>query len=121
MGNKVKLSQSIKLETAKLAKEMGFYVDGMTYESERIGFLKWISYQMPIQSVLQSWLRDQGVHLYIIDDILAGQTQDYGDSYYVIKTNKDRVTSDAFMTYEDALEEGLIHGLKILKSWKMSY
>ena len=71
--------------------------------------------------MLQSWLRDQGVNLFIIDDILAGRSQDYGDSYYVIKTNKNRIMSDAFMTYEDALEDGLIKGLNILKTWKNSY
>ena len=42
------LGQKVKKETAKLAQEMEFLVEGLIYESERIGFLKWKSYQIPL-------------------------------------------------------------------------
>ena len=75
-----------------------------------------IWYSAPSQSILQTWLRENGIDVFVIDDILKGQKQDYGDYYYVIKTFKDRrKVSDAFLSYEDALEEGLQEALNILE------
>lgn len=130
------MGKVITFETAKLASDKGFLEKTLSFYgikdkllyNNKIGKLSSYDcsslnpiffnrediYCAPTQSQLRSWLENNGVYLYIIDDILAGKKQDYGDSYFLIKYDNQRILSDAFMTYDDAFEEGLKEGLKLL-------
>ena len=118
--------QLISFETAKSAKEKGFdihcrfyYDEEMlsVYENEDFPYNSWNdSLFAPTQSLLQRWLRE--IH-YI--DVLAfhkyrlkGTTwtsEVYFDSH-LRYTNHDYEND---YTYEEALEIGLLEGLKLIK------
>jgi hypothetical protein len=127
----------IELETAKLAKEKGFewltrnyfgQINAEPFEThenslddynssrwdEKGG--EWIS--RPTQSLLQKWLREvYNIDLDIYRNVL---TENYRvNEVYVdckeINNLYDYTEEIEYKTYEEALEEGLIVGLKQLK------
>lgn len=113
--------QLIKYETAKLAKEKGFdipcnnYYHGKDLIAGTLKLSNSIIAKGTIntcnQALLQKWLRE--IHNLII-------TIDYVTSKgwcYRIQINNSN-WSIYFKTYEEALEEGLIEGLKLIEDVK---
>ena len=116
--------QLISFETAKLAKEKGFFNGGIFYFFKNNGELtykdrsdKFVSYDIsaPTQSLLQKWLREK--HKIIVSiNILADL------SYYclIIDINENKLNLSnqskniGFIIYEDALEDGLFEALKLI-------
>lgn len=116
----------IKFDTAILAHDLGFnhvkancFGDNMAYQLPE-GDLVWANNAniksgyilAPTQSLLQRWLREErGVH---IEPFFASAK----DFYCVdIRVNIEKQpTLTEFKTYEEALEAGLVEGLKIVKS-----
>lgn len=126
----------ISLETAKLAKEKGFYVyTGVSYWEEKNGvarltnetpyydfpndierYHRYTRYFAPTHALLQKWLRE--VHeLHIDVHHFTNQKVDdelWKDVYQVF------VDYSAFhpyyQTYEEALEKGIIEALKLIKN-----
>jgi len=113
--------QLISFETAKLAKEKGFEIKCNHYyfdDGKLIQHRTSIDdkeYYAPTQSLLQKWLRyEHGL------DIWMCKTGKRGERYQVEDiTNKDLFcvwsSQNSFPTYENALEEGLQHALKLIK------
>ena len=133
------IEQYISFETAKLAKEKGFNhtVYGMyrgqdTYwsndgtkcvcgfdeelddwedEVERI--YKWLT-PRPTQFLLQKWLREEyNIHISIFYDHYSKTFE-----YDVCEKLGESWNIEAGKTYEEALENGLIVALKLIKSDK---
>lgn len=130
--------QIISFETAKLAKEKGFniptrnfYADS-SWDSKEIYSVIEVGYNeftdsmennhgfgditlIPTQSLLQRWLREvQGIHVEATFD-------SFHKVYYIQLYLKDNHTFHGeddriFKTYEEALEKGLIEGLKLIKN-----
>jgi len=117
------IEQLISFETAKLAKEKGVSIYGYLQDvwlgnkykgkKEIMVFGLGNSSVLPTQSLLQKWLRE--VHNIDID------LQKHSSGYiavlrvhYTISGNKIIKTS-LFNTYEEALEKGLVEGLKLIK------
>ena len=119
--------QLISFETAKLAKEKGFNLNFPTAVYIEEGDL-WISQNLlneritgkpfpkilftaPTQSLLQKWLREVQKTDIIIN--VTSTTNEYWSSIpnFIRGTWK----SDCFKTYEEALEQGLIEALKLIK------
>lgn len=110
--------QLISFETAKLAKEKGFdihcrfyYDEEMlnVYENEDFPYNSWGgSLFAPTQSLLQKWLRE----IHNIDIVLdhAVSTGWYYRVYF-----KNMNWSTPFKKYEEALEQGLLEALKLIK------
>jgi hypothetical protein len=120
----------ISLETAKLAKEKGFNIPVLDCinENEEIGdkedfvlfnynqFLseKWSTqnlYSCPSQGLLQRWLREKH-ELFVFVNYRSFGVEECNGWYYHIGKSPDHYSSDQFKTYEEAMEEGLIEGLK---------
>lgn len=113
----------IQFPTAKLAKVKGFdsktlfcylengdlqYSSGDLDDHEEYNHNKWDNYSAPLQFELQKWLREKhNIHieiyfnqrLYCVCTIGKGEIKDLGFE---------------FKTYEDALEQGLLEGLKLI-------
>ena len=103
--------QLISFETAKLAKEKGFNIK--IYKNT-------IDYELnpPTQSLLQKWLRE--VHKIHIEIEIAADEElvniipfIYQISIY--KQKEGYFPRDFYNTYEEALEEGLLEALKLIK------
>lgn len=111
----------IKFKTAKLAQEKGYIgnsysyygydTDGELYYNRRqyndnINFRKTEKYAAPTQSLLQKWLRE--IHTLRVEvscDAWGSLTYDY---QITTSDKRDHIEStDVFLTYEEALEEGL--------------
>ena len=131
--------QLITFDTAKLAKEKGFNVPVIYYFEDYNGELThyhlskkdWnnrgkqysIMYSAPSQSLLQKWLRE--VHHIVIDNTcyfsltkftLKLHTFENGEFIgTVIDSVRDVKNRVTYKSYEEALEEGLIEALKLLK------
>jgi hypothetical protein len=120
----------ISLKTAKLAKEKEFNIPVLDCinENEEIGdkedfvlfnynqFLsvKWSTqnlYSCPSQGLLQRWLREKH-ELFVFVNYRSFGVEECNGWYYHIGKSPDHYSSDQFKTYEEAMEEGLIEGLK---------
>ena len=123
----------ISFETAKLAKEKGFYQKDIDDHYLSNGQLSTNPYldsingksfgSAPTQSLLQKWLREKG----IIIVPLYGYNDNPNWSVHVevvewMVENKNSVLISGidfepglYETYEDALEKGLQEGLKLVK------
>ena len=129
----------ISFKTAKLAKEKGFHImpdmffdDIDTLRSTNIlkmpgcypGSVSFVSiyqevdvYYAPTQSDLQKWLREvHNIHITIIYDwhlfhvnIMSMQ------SNVSLESSLTGITPHKFTTYEEALEQGLLAALKLIK------
>lgn len=117
--------QLILLKTAKLAEEKGFDIacpygynhHDLIVSEEEVGTLGYlIAWDAPTQNMLQKWLREKHlIHITIspsfgyilckLSDIKGGRDK---------TTIKDTMASD-FNSFEDALEAGLLTGLKLIK------
>lgn len=85
----------VKLETAILAKECGFNISPDTF---------------PEQAELQAWLRN--VHNIHVNLIWVGKGYDV-----TVKRNPNKIENESkviYLTYEEALEEGLLFALNLL-------
>ena len=127
--------QLISFETAKLAKEKGFYqepnklkIPYYNYKGEFNGdvsdYLKKYlkgedtsdveSVSAPTQSLLSKWLREK----YDIDVIIntyRNQNQKYY-KYFISEKSKNLIKSEEYYdTYEEAYEIGLQEALKLIK------
>jgi hypothetical protein len=125
----------IKFETAKLAKEKGFTYAGMitafgktwSYGKcyDRDGKLihpkKYTPenehYPAPTQALLQRWLREKhGIHV-SIRRLIPGDWYEYND--FVYEKDQERHLDDTigneWPSYEEALENALVEGLKSIK------
>lgn len=125
----------VKYETAKLAKEKGFNIyQEQQYSQDTINKTILRNYSLsqcklyndmfyaPSQSLLQKWLRDND--LFIKVSVIT-YSEDFTIKYSVdiisleenLYTLGERIYHgfDLFKTYEEALEEGLIQGLKLIK------
>jgi hypothetical protein len=124
----------ITLETAKLAKEKGFDWNtcNRLYNVWDYGKLKEIRnlnvnvshsdyskryYPAPTQSLLQGWLREKYNIIVLLEPVLGFSHIEFSMSIYTKKNifslTKFHVSSNK--TYEEALEAGLIEGLKLIK------
>lgn len=130
----------ISFETAKLAKEKGLYELSVNYVY-CVGYLtmkasnkliesigrKNINNQFhlalaPTQSLLQKWLREKH-KLFIVVDILQVSTSNktgYRFTWTIINLKNTIQTEEddsplGFLTYEEALEEGLKQSLSLIK------
>jgi hypothetical protein len=88
-------------------------------ESQTEGFARYHGYSnqdTPTQSQLQTWLRKtHNISVFVIDDILYGYEDDYGDSHYYIKNRHEIIRPvNVEMTYEQSLEIGLVEALKLI-------
>ncbi len=130
--------QLITFETAKLAKEKGFdeltlnlYVvdpDVRTVKANNNGRTNsnyierkdYKVYSRPTQSLLQKWLRDK--HFIYVSVIPSYIGNDFKKRlYFELSFNKyiRQVLGSGYKeTYEEALEEGLIEALKLIKNEK---
>ena len=129
--------QLISFDTAVLAKEKGFDFsevkirDSNTLEiadnvEARLDYFETMEesnlIQLPTQSLLQKWLRDEhDIRVYVTNKV-AG---DFGFEIYIVNPQEDKrigkpwVRLDSFWTlhfktYEEALEEGLQKTLKLI-------
>ena len=116
----------IKFETAKLAKDKGFTlatVGSHQYnyfkEDGTTGMVSWghLNLSSPAevpQSLLQKWLRDEH-DIKVISDYDINRTKYF---YWIIVDNETRGHSGfemrRFNTWEEALELGLVEGLKLI-------
>lgn len=118
----------VGFEVAKLAKEKGFDVDCKTMLVDKDTYVGCL---IPTQSLLQRWIREvHGVHILITPNYTYGEyTQDELPS----KVNDEDVTYEIVVvqsmvaydveeydelsdanTYEEALESGLLIGLRLI-------
>jgi hypothetical protein len=133
----------IKLETAKLAKEKGFnWPVGETYSSKGLTQVYYKSiyedmngkrhevtpnvypnppyYSAPTQALLQKWIREvHNIHITIDSYHCLGRSKPFGLSIdYLNESGKwtyaDYRDDTDFEIYEDALEKGLVEGLKLI-------
>ena len=114
----------ISFETALLAKEKGFNepiyyfysIDDKviyTYKSFLRVSDEEIKVEAPTQSLLQKWLRDtHGVHLWVVPifcDEVLDRFEVYSNTVHCL------AIPNRFSSYEEALEEGLLKVLKLIK------
>lgn len=126
----------ISFITAKLAKEKGFdipiyhyYADSKTNSDKSFILQNGIKrnfndkdegclYSAPSQSLLQKWLREiHKIHITISvgdDDNYAVIVGTYDNQEWV-RDEQDEFVPIFYKTYEEALEQGLIQGLKLIK------
>lgn len=136
--------QLITFETAKLAKEKNFFIETKYYcqkssiigDNTILGPLNdpngwsedWNNfsndvpyYSMPTQPLLQKWLREEhGIFVYV-----SPKTTQYivRWCYNLLHTGKHVLVVDKYgvypntkdKTYEEALEQGLVEGLKLIE------
>ena len=118
------IEQLVELETAKLAKEKGF--DELCYYAyEGISLHKTYSswknsddpteIAVPTQALLQKWLRDNfKINVFCIPHVF-----DSIGKYYYCQINQytnPTYSTEEVDTYENALEKGLLIGLKMIES-----
>jgi len=104
--------QLIEFETAKLAKEKGFDIPGIS--DYLISGYKCFA---PTQSLLQKWLRDKHDIILLIDRHMDKGNLNY--FYYpYVQGFFNGITLHSKKTYEHALEQGLIEALKLIKNCK---
>ena len=126
-------NQIISLETAKLAKEKGFWLgnessrESMTfYRSDGIFVQSMLpndcfedEFYAPTQSFLQKWLREEHkIYLLVeIDQILDTVFYKYRifQSGIILSSITAGGSKMEYKTYEDALEAGLEKALKFIK------
>lgn len=115
--------QLISHDTARLAKEKGFYIPRYYHGNDL--FLK---DDYPTQSFLAKWLRDKhGIHILIIPTVTTAWTfktitvlsERDNDVIIGLKSVSDlppykEVNGYDYSTYEQALEAGLLESLKQL-------
>lgn len=112
--------QLISFETAKLAKEKGFYIEDQNNHIPK--------YNLPTQSLLQKWLREVhnsfievGIHSpknkYFTKKNLRYfvEINYYGKNFNLEMTNKEDFLKTNIKSYEEALEIGLQEALKLIK------
>lgn len=116
--------QLISFETAKLAKEKGFFYKGMMYRkggtlSDGKGFMSNLDlYSAPTQSLLQKWLREKH-KIHCLADCNA-----VGWAWFIETTEGTHIKSGDYKapipesgrweTYEEALEAGLKEALNLI-------
>jgi len=125
--------QLIRFETAKLAKEKGFRVHShdMFYQANgKLSICHMYSKQgrrcqeahepeclAPIQSLLQKWLREE--HNIIVVSLPYTTTSESNVSpsyiWMIYEISASTKEYQPFNTYEEALEQGLIEALKLIK------
>jgi len=120
--------QLIEFETAKLAKEKGFdwrvfhFWDefGKTKSNEYLNHNKENDYfpqefSRPTQNLLQKWLRE--VHNIDLDIYRNVLTTKYRLNEIYLNCKEVELLDDEkeYKTYEEALEQGLIQALKLIK------
>lgn len=117
--------QLISFETAKLAKEKGFdwKCDAFSYGKDNVtnDILVRVYedekdfYEMPTQSLLQKWLREK--HKLNIEIGMQYKVWFYSINKlpYNSFDDSDIKGGTKFNTYEEALEEGLLNALKLIK------
>ena len=104
------------LDSVKQNSEYAYrYVDSLkdnyfdTFDNDDEGF--YVS--APTQTDLQTWLRDtHGIHVYVTHKQFAVDGED-GYYYHFGKSGSTRYYGK-FKSYEEALEDGLIEGLKFI-------
>jgi len=123
--------QLISFETAKLAKEKGFFIGYRLYnETGKIWARHFIGdqerklYSASTQSLLQKWIRE--THRIHIEIAVVGVTckngiafKSFGWQLYYMDTLKmyqKKEISVVEKTYEEALEKALFESLKLIKS-----
>jgi hypothetical protein len=120
----------ISLETAKLVKEKGFYLQVTSFYNKngtlgvcsiQSGFFD-SEYRAPTQSLLQKWLRE--VHHINVESNYLPNIKKYGCLYIPMGGKSKRsdvnfVDKKYYDTYEDALEIGLQKGLNLIYNEKL--
>lgn len=116
--------QLISFETAKLAKEKGFFNGDIFYFFKNNGELtykdrsdKFVSYDIsaPTQSLLQKWLREKHHLIIIVAYQYEHDSTPY--SYWIYKELQSLPINqwvNDLNTYEEALELGLQEALKLI-------
>ena len=121
--------QLITFETAKLAKEMGFQSYTPFYYSED-GEIKGTKIGMhgnpnayggisaPTQSLLQKWLREvHSIYVsidYLIIEVIDSKGVRFDWSIYNKNESIESKELIGLLTYEEALEKGLVAALKLI-------
>ena len=135
----------IKFETAKLAKEKGFDLEvnayfniygvlNKHYQYGNVSFKDWNNYNEPIgkkgkcydsaptQSLIQKWLREMHDIQVIVIPFASDSTNENSNTIYCFFTNKkhfyafvNKNYEEEFESYEEALEVGLLEGLKLIE------
>lgn len=123
--------QLITLETAKLAKEKGFdlktkyHYPNPSDKQDICSKIDWnnfidmtgnSNYQTaPTQGLLQKWIREK--HNIHIEIRLNKKAYKYQIQYIPLKNEYGECLNESknFNTYEQALEEGLLEALKLIK------
>jgi len=121
--------QLINFETAKLAKEVGFDNGCYHLHGEYDGYVGIHNidnfnrsndkkqYSAPTQSLLQKWLREEHniqVFMKPFYDSKEKKTTFACDIIEIVRSGRVK-KSHRCDTYEDALEEGLVNGLNLVK------
>ena len=114
----------ITFETAKLAKEKGFFYKGLMYRkegtlSDNRGFLYNLNvYSASTQSILQKWLREK--HNIMVTVSIPYEEFGFYAAEIWGENREDGIKileidgMSVFKTYEEALEEGLQEALKLI-------
>jgi len=109
------IEELIKFETAKLAKEKGFSVHfNMLIGIEDCENPEDYLYELPTQSLLQKWLREEHGIYVRVDTVNV-------DHHYawIIKLDPEHLSyTKSDTTYEKALEIGLTEALKLITNEK---
>ena len=110
-------------ETADLAREKNFqwscknyYLKGKFFGSAYKVCNKRNAISAPTQSLLQKWLRDEKqIQVLVYRSVVPDGTLRYGFELYTGNALQNLAYGHLFATYEDALEAGLVEGLKLIK------
>ena len=121
----------IKYETAKLAKNKGFSWGAIFYYNEGSDLRQLDSlvdsnynniydkYSAPTQSLLQKWLRDiHKIIVWVEPNYDFAEEQILLDEWFAVITKgsfSNNKETKPFKTYEQALEEGLLKALQMIK------
>ena len=129
----------ISFKTAKLAKEKGFYIlttysywidleelkltditPHYDFPEEAQKYKKFERYMAPTQSLLQKWLREEKrIYIGVGFGRSAGSMKykfyaTYSD-INLSEEDRELITTVWFKSYEEALEQGLLAALKLIK------
>jgi len=112
------IEQKISFEVSKLAKEKGFisgWIDVFMSHYNEDGQLTNRPgeeiYEAPTQSFLQKWIRET----HNLDVIIASNLIGYAYLIYQRYPPKNFTNKNVYQTYEEALEEGLLESLQLIK------